>query len=79
MKVFENHKKCDIIIYYKVESNWQEGEMSNYLGSKCIMCGQEFKENDDIVVCPDCGTPYHRAVSYTHLKNNNKSGRYKAR
>ena len=34
--------------------------MSNYLGSKCIMCGQEFKENDDIVVCPDCGTPYHR-------------------
>lgn len=34
--------------------------MSNYLGSKCIMCGQDFKENDDIVVCPDCGTPYHR-------------------
>ncbi len=34
--------------------------MANYNGSKCIVCGKEFEENDDIVVCPDCGTPYHR-------------------
>lgn len=34
--------------------------MSNYLGNKCIVCGQKFNENDDVVVCPDCGTPYHR-------------------
>lgn len=34
--------------------------MSNYLGYKCVVCGQKFNENDDIVVCPDCGTPYHR-------------------
>lgn len=34
--------------------------MSNYLGNKCMVCGQRFDENDDVVVCPDCGTPYHR-------------------
>lgn len=34
--------------------------MSNYLGYKCVVCGQKFDEKDDIVVCPDCGTPYHR-------------------
>lgn len=34
--------------------------MSNYLGCECIVCGQKFNKNDDIVVCPDCGTPYHR-------------------
>lgn len=34
--------------------------MSNYLGSDCIVCGRKFDENDDIVVCPECGTPYHR-------------------
>lgn len=32
----------------------------NYTGDKCKLCGQDFHENDDIVVCPDCGTPYHR-------------------
>jgi ribosomal protein L40E len=26
----------------------------------CINCKKRFKEGDDIVVCPDCGTPYHR-------------------
>ena len=34
--------------------------MMNYNGSKCIVCGMDFEESDDIVVCPDCGTPYHR-------------------
>lgn len=34
--------------------------MLNYKGQKCISCGLEFKDGDDIVVCPDCGTPYHR-------------------
>lgn len=34
--------------------------MVDYKGSKCISCGKEFKDGDDIVVCPDCGTPYHR-------------------
>ena len=32
----------------------------DYIGSKCIVCGEHFKKDDDIVVCPECGTPYHR-------------------
>lgn len=27
----------------------------NYKGVSCPVCGQEFKEGDDIVVCPECG------------------------
>ena len=34
--------------------------MFNYKNQTCPVCGETFKENDDIVVCPDCGTPYHR-------------------
>lgn len=34
--------------------------MFEYIGEDCIVCKQKFKEGDDIVVCPDCGTPYHR-------------------
>ncbi len=34
--------------------------MSNYLGCECIVCKKKFEENDDVVVCPECGTPYHR-------------------
>ncbi|MDR0920620.1 MAG: hypothetical protein LBM93_15440 [Oscillospiraceae bacterium] len=26
----------------------------------CISCDKRFKSGDDIVVCPECGTPYHR-------------------
>ena len=29
-------------------------------GKSCPVCSKEFKENDDIVVCPKCGAPYHR-------------------
>ena len=35
--------------------------MTNYTGSKCICCEKRFTNDDDIVVCPDCGTPYHRS------------------
>lgn len=34
--------------------------MAGYIGTKCIVCNEEFKNSDDIVVCPECGTPYHR-------------------
>lgn len=34
--------------------------MSGYIGEKCLICGETFTEDSDIVVCPDCGTPYHR-------------------
>ncbi len=32
----------------------------NYVGLKCGICGSDFDEHDDVVVCPDCGTPMHR-------------------
>lgn len=33
----------------------------DYIGLKCGVCGEDFVEDDDVVVCPDCGTPMHRA------------------
>ena len=35
--------------------------MTNYVGLKCPICGETFTAEDDIVVCPICGAPYHRA------------------
>ena len=35
--------------------------MLNHTGIKCPVCGKPFGEDDDIVVCPQCGAPYHRA------------------
>ena len=35
--------------------------MQEYVGQPCIVCGRPFDEQDDIVTCPECGTPYHRA------------------
>lgn len=32
----------------------------NYVGLKCPVCGKPFSADDDIVVCPQCGAPYHR-------------------
>lgn len=34
--------------------------MIDYKGNPCPVCGKPFAEGDDIVVCPDCGTPHHR-------------------
>lgn len=34
--------------------------MYDYTGIKCPVCGNAFTENDDVVVCPECGAPYHR-------------------
>ena len=31
-----------------------------YYGCPCEGCGQPLTLRDDIVVCPDCGAPYHR-------------------
>ena len=31
-----------------------------YDRQNCVHCGREFAKNDDIVVCPVCGTPHHR-------------------
>lgn len=32
----------------------------------CPVCGQPFGASDDVVVCPDCGTPHHRACWTEH-------------
>lgn len=34
--------------------------MANFTGLECIICKEKFTDHDDIVVCPQCGTPYHR-------------------
>ena len=40
---------------------------------KCPVCGELFKAEDDIVVCPDCGTPHHRdCYNKTHICANKK-------
>ncbi len=35
--------------------------MIAYEGQKCLFCEKEMQKNEDIAVCPECGTPYHRA------------------
>ena len=35
--------------------------MANYIGVACPVCHKRFVAGDDIVVCPECGTPHHRA------------------
>jgi ribosomal protein L37E len=39
--------------------------MDDFIGNKCIVCNNAFTADDDIVVCPECGTPYHRACYKT--------------
>lgn len=34
--------------------------MFDYLGVNCPICEKPFQQDDDIVVCPQCGAPYHR-------------------
>lgn len=34
--------------------------MYRYAYDNCPVCGLTFTENDDVVVCPACGTPHHR-------------------
>lgn len=40
--------------------------MFDYLGERCPYCNEPFKEGDDVAVCPDCGTPHHRACYAEH-------------
>lgn len=32
-----------------------------YENEKCPVCGETFTENDEVVVCPECGAPHHRS------------------
>ena len=46
----------------------------DYKGVECPVCKNRFTENDDIVVCPDCGTPHHRAcwATVSHCANEDR-------
>ncbi len=35
--------------------------MGRFTGTQCIICQKQFEDEDNVVVCPDCGTPYHRS------------------
>ncbi|NLZ94955.1 MAG: DUF2628 domain-containing protein [Bacteroidales bacterium] len=37
-----------------------EESFIKYIGNKCTSCEKAFIKEDDVVVCPDCGSPYHR-------------------
>lgn len=34
--------------------------MNKYQNAACPVCEKTFRENEDIVVCPECGAPHHR-------------------
>lgn len=40
--------------------------MADYRNCTCIGCKNTFEPDDDIVVCPECGTPYHRDCWNAH-------------
>lgn len=44
----------------------------DYKDKICPYCEKAFNENDDIVVCPDCGTPMHRDCYFEHGECFNK-------
>jgi len=46
----------------------------DYTGMQCPVCEKTFKQQDDIVVCPECGTPHHRECYFTlsHCVNEEK-------
>lgn len=35
--------------------------LSKYTGIPCSRCGHTFTDQDDVVVCPECGAPHHRS------------------
>ncbi len=47
-----------------------------YINYKCPVCNIQFTEEDDVVVCPECGTPHHRECYVQNGKctNSDKHG-----
>ena len=37
-----------------------------FTGEKCVLCDEVFTDSDDVVVCPECGTPHHRDCYKKH-------------
>jgi len=40
--------------------------MPLFKNAHCPVCGKEFAEGDDVVYCPECGTPHHRDCMLQH-------------
>lgn len=49
-----------------------------YTNETCQICGKAFADGDDIVTCPECGTPVHRAcwAELGHCPNEEKHGAF---
>lgn len=39
---------------------YERNVILDYKDKACPQCGKQFEKNDDVVVCPQCGTPQHR-------------------
>lgn len=50
--------------------------MGRYSGQKCAVCSERFRDDEDVVVCPVCGTPHHRQcwIDYGGCRNANLHG-----
>lgn len=48
----------------------------NYSGKHCPVCKEAFENNENVVVCPECGTPHHRDCyeKTGHCINSDKHG-----
>ena len=44
-----------------------------YKGEKCVACDKIFTADDDVVVCPECGSPHHRECYKAENKCANSS------
>lgn len=41
--------------------NIKEISIDMYNGLKCVLCGESFQDNDEVVFCPKCGAPHHKS------------------
>lgn len=50
----------------------------NFTEYKCPICNEQFQKDEDIVVCPECGTPQHRIcyenLGHCYYKDKHKEG-----
>lgn len=42
--------------------------MNRFQNKTCPVCREKIKESDEVVVCPECGTPHHRACYFVKNK-----------
>lgn len=54
-------------IVYLCIKHTKGNTMSRFENKLCPVCRERFRDGDDIAVCPECGTPHHRAC---YLKQN---------